>query len=448
MKLSRALRVQRKEVVTLVGGGGKTALMFALADELSADGWRVVTTMTTRIFVGQMSRAPARLLLHGEGALLATLPELLSEHGYVLVGGGTVIEQDKVQGVPPEVVDRIAAHPAVNAVIAEADGSRRQPFKAPADHEPIVPAATTLLVPMVGLDVVSQPLTSEHVHRPERIAALTGAAPGAAITPEMIAQVLAHPEGGAKGLPNGGRLVPFLNKADNELQLADGRVIAHSLLATPRVDSVVIGAIESSRRTREVWSRVGAVILAAGGASRYGSLKQVMPWRGIPLVTHVVEQALNCPDVAQVVVTMGAGVDAVRAAVAGCRVSRMEVPDWAAGQSRSVQAGLAALRAADPALGAALFLLADQPGITPELLAALVQRHRETLAPVVAPRYQGRRGNPVLFDRATFDAFAGLSGDVGARPIIERYAGEVAWVDWPTPEVIQDIDTPEDMPES
>ncbi len=95
-------------------------------------------------------------------------------------------------------------------------------------------------------------------------------------------------------------------------------------------------------------------------------------------------------------------------------------------------------------MSAALFLLADQPGITPRLLSALVQRHRETLAPIVAPRFQGRRGNPVLFDRRTFPEFEQLTGDAGARSIIRRYEAEIAWVDWPTGEILRDIDTPDD----
>ena len=66
----------------------------------------------------------------------------------MLVAGGTIVEQDKVQGVPPALLDRIAAHPAVDAVIVEADGSRRLPFKAPAPHEPVIPASATIVVPI------------------------------------------------------------------------------------------------------------------------------------------------------------------------------------------------------------------------------------------------------------------------------------------------------------
>ena len=96
-----------------------------------------------------------------------------------------------------------------------------------------------------------------------------------------------------------------------------------------------------------------------------------------------------------------------------------------------MRAGLRAAQDRAGTLSGALFLLADQPGVSTELLSALVQRHRETLAPVVAPRYEGQRGNPVLFDRRTFAEFSTLTGDVGARSIIRRHEDAIAWVDWP-----------------
>jgi len=450
MNLFRALRIHPKDVVALTGGGGKTTVMFRLADELVAAGQRVVTTMTTKIFVSQMARAPVCLVMHGESALLTQLPEALSEHGHVLVAGGTAVEQDKAAGVAPEFVDRLAAQGPVDAVIVEADGARRRPFKAPAAHEPVIPPSATVVVPVVGLDVLDQPLAAEAVHRPELVAGLTGAALGDPVTPELVADVLAHPAGGAKGLPPGARLIPFLNKAEEPDSLVAARRIARRLLARPIVDSVIIGAAEAADPVIEAWGRVAAVVLAAGQGRRFGGLKQIMPWRGVPLVAHVADQALACPDIARVIVTVGAGAEQVRAALAARDVTCAPVPDWAAGQSRSVQAGLRAagfVVSAQPngAASAVLFLLADQPGVSSELLSALIERHRATLAPVVAPCYQDQRGNPVLFDCGTFGEFALLSGDIGARPIIQAHAAEIARVEWPTPEILQDIDVAEDF---
>lgn len=444
MQLTSAFRLGPKEVIALVGAGGKTTLMFRLADELAAAGRRVVTTMTTKLFAAQMTRAPLALTGQDEAALLAQLPEALSRCGHVLVADGTVVEQDKVQGVSPEFVDRLAGHEAVDAVIVEADGSRRRPFKAPAAHEPAIPAAATLVVPVVGLDGVGRPLTAEHVHRPELVAELAGVPPGAAVTPELIATILAHPLGGAKAAPAGARLVPFLNKAEDEASLAAARRIARLLLAHPRINSVAIGAAAAADPAVEVWGRVAAVVLAAGRGSRFGALKQLLPWHDVPLAAHVADQALACAAIARVIVAVGAGADQVREALADRNVTCVPVPDWAEGQSRSVQAGLRAAVAAVPEVSAVLFLLADQPGVSAGLLSALIQRHRETLAPIVAPRYRGRRGNPVLFDRRVFAEFGRLTGDIGGRPIIEAHAGEIAWVDWPTPEILQDIDVAAD----
>jgi molybdenum cofactor cytidylyltransferase len=451
MQLSHALRMRPKEVVVLVGGGGKTTLMFRLADELAASGRRVITTMTTRIFIGQMMRAPARLVTEDEATLLAELPAALDAHRHVIVAGEVIVEQDKVQGVSPALLDRIADQPAVDAVIVEADGSRRLPFKAPAAHEPVIPASATIVIPLVGLDVLGQPLDAEHVHRPQLVADLTGATLGDPVTPAMIATVLAHPQGGAKDVPPTARLIPFLNKAEDEAALIAAREIARLLLQQPRIDSVLIGAAQGDDPVCEVWGRYGAVVLAAGEAKRFGALKQVLPWRGIPLVAHVADQALQCPDVDRVAVTVGAGAEQVRTALAKRNVSIVPVAGWSEGQSRSVKAGLQALAPRSPLpapLSAVHFLLADQPGVSPELLSALIQRHRETLAPIVAPRFAGQRGNPVLFDRATFPEFVHLAGDIGARPIIQAHRDAIAWVDWPTAEILQDIDVAADYKSS
>lgn len=424
-------------------------MMFRLAQELTDAGMTVVTTMTTKIFVGQMQRAPVSILLEDEASLLAALPAMLAQHRHVLVGGRIGADREKVEGVPPEVADRIAREGLADTIIVEADGSRRLPFKAPADHEPVVPASTTILAPLAGLDILGQPLDGTHVHRPELVAALAGASEGASLTPELIARVLAHPRGGAKGLPPGARFTPVLNKANLPATEQGARELARALLQSAVVNEVVLAAAETDSPAREVWGRVGAVVLAAGQASRFGGLKQVMPWRGKPLVAHVAEQALACEEIATVVVTAGAEGERVRQAVGALeghgRLAVAPVTDWAEGQSRSAAKGLRAARAASSGeLSAVLFLLADQPYVTPELLAALIKQHRQTGALAVAPRFEGKRGNPVLFDRRAFALFEQLTGDAGGRAILRDRENEIAWVDWPSDDILRDIDTPEE----
>src|SRR5690606_18076711 len=116
------------ELVAIVGGGGKTSLMFALAAALPG---RVVMTTTTRIFAAQMKRAPA--VVYADD--LSPLCDALDAHGRCLVVGR--VDGDKAFGVDPDLPARLLARPDVDYVLVEADGSRMRPVKAPADHEPV-----------------------------------------------------------------------------------------------------------------------------------------------------------------------------------------------------------------------------------------------------------------------------------------------------------------------
>jgi molybdenum cofactor cytidylyltransferase len=158
------------------------------------------------------------------------------------------------------------------------------------------------------------------------------------------------------------------------------------------------------------------------------------------------------------VVVTGANAEAVEAAVSGLPVILARNTNWQNGQSSSIRTGLQALRhplkeysspkflefgGGREGVGAAIFLLADQPQLTSTVLQALYEQHAQTLAPVVAPLVAGRRANPVLFDQATFPDLLSLTGDVGGRAIFSKYP--VAYLPWQDESLLMDIDTPEDL---
>ena len=93
-------------------------------------------------------------------------------------------------------------------------------------------------------------------------------------------------------------------------------------------------------------------------------------------------------------------------------------------------------------VGAAIFLLADQPQTTPAVLRALIEEHARTLAPIVAPLVQGQRTNPVLFDCLTFPNLIALSGDIGGRAIFSKFP--VDYLTWHDEGLLSDVDTPEE----
>ncbi len=184
-------------------------------------------------------------------------------------------------------------------------------------------------------------------------------------------------------------------------------------------------------------SASGAVVLAAGAASRMGRPKQTLLFDGEPLVARAVRAACAA-GCSPVIVVLGAHAAAVRRAACPLAASFVENPRWSDGLGGSITAGLAAARNA----GSVFLLLADQPFVD----AAILVRLRSALASsglaAAACRYGGAVGAPALFRRTLFGELSALEGDEGARRVLVRDPGRVALVDFPPGAV--DVDTPED----
>ena len=253
MRLVDALGVGGGEVVSLVGGGGKTAAMFRLAREIVARGERALTTTTTHIFAAQIAQAPAHVI--AADATPESVAAALAAHGHVLVVGATDAGSGRAGGVSLDLVARLRGWCPGVCIVNEADGSRMRPFKAPAAHEPVIPVETTLVVPVVGADVFGKPLDGEHVHRPELVSALSGAPLGTPITPEIVASVLAHPEGGRKGVPRNARVIVVINKVESLPDKKPARETAERLLREPAIQAVALAAVRGDDPVLEVCSR-------------------------------------------------------------------------------------------------------------------------------------------------------------------------------------------------
>lgn len=186
---------------------------------------------------------------------------------------------------------------------------------------------------------------------------------------------------------------------------------------------------------------IGAVVLAAGRASRFGAgaddSKVLARLDGKPLVRHVAEAAL-ASRARPVVVVIGHAGAGVRAALGGLDATIVDNPHAASGMAGSLKAGVAALPAD---CAGALILLADMPRVRARTLDALIAAYAagDRRPDAVAPVFAGRRGNPVLLGRALFGAVAGLEGDVGARALLAQ--ADVREIEVDDPGVSIDIDT-------
>jgi molybdenum cofactor cytidylyltransferase len=172
-----------------------------------------------------------------------------------------------------------------------------------------------------------------------------------------------------------------------------------------------------------------------------GRPKPILPWgEGETMIGEVVRR-LQRTDLDEIVVVTGAAHDQVRAALAAARVRLAFNPDFASSEmAQSLQVGL---RLAPTRSMAVLVALGDQPQIEPEVVWALCQRWRETLAPVVVPVYRGQRGNPVLFDRSIWPRLFDLPASANPREVV-RAAAHIEQVEVQTDSILSDVDTPED----
>ena len=184
---------------------------------------------------------------------------------------------------------------------------------------------------------------------------------------------------------------------------------------------------------------IAGLLLAAGGARRFGSQKLVAPIDGEPLVRHAARALTSAAEA--LIVVVGSEATAVREALAGLDAFIVVNDDWASGLASSVRAGIAAL---DGRVTAVLITLGDQPALEPRVIDAVVREWRSTGRAIVAPRYRGAQGHPVLFARSVFGELSALAGDRGAKAVIERDPARVAYVDIDAP-MPRDVDTVHDL---
>jgi molybdenum cofactor cytidylyltransferase len=187
---------------------------------------------------------------------------------------------------------------------------------------------------------------------------------------------------------------------------------------------------------------IGAVVLAAGSASRMGRPKQALRFDGQSLLRRASLAALG-GGCSPVIVVTGAYAELSRSELNGLDVREVFNPDWRTGMASSIRTGLEGLLAANPSAGAAVFLVCDQPRVTADVISGLIAAHCGTQRPVIVSSYGGGLGVPALFDRNLFAQLARLEGIAGAKHVIEENASDAYFLPFPGGEL--DVDTPDDF---
>ncbi|MBS7623707.1 molybdenum cofactor cytidylyltransferase [Candidatus Bathyarchaeota archaeon] len=186
---------------------------------------------------------------------------------------------------------------------------------------------------------------------------------------------------------------------------------------------------------------ISAILLAAGESSRMGRTKQILKFRESTILQETVRNLLGS-KIDELIVVLGHDADKLRRLLSLESRARLVLnQEYRKGIGSSIRCGV---QSADPNTEAFLIALADQPLIRTEIIDLLIERYRVTHAGIVAPVYRSIKGHPVIISRKYRNELLKLSGDRGARDLLERHRDDTVNVEVDSPEILQDVDREED----
>lgn len=243
--LCGALRLNPgRDVISFVGGGGKTSTIVRMARELSNYKKKIILTSTTRLEnidfkMVRIHRQLERSNVDKIESLLENEPVFCAKRR---VRGG------KVKGIHPRIVSQINREVNFNYMLVEADGAGKKSLKAHNKYEPQVPMCTTLFIPVVGLDIVGKKLNLSNVHRPRMVCRVLNKSLGDTIEPEDLINILKNPGGLLKARPPATRTAVILNKVNDELMDTATEIAGKILKSVPDVSSVLCGQMQARQQ--------------------------------------------------------------------------------------------------------------------------------------------------------------------------------------------------------
>jgi len=240
------LQLSGKGIISLIGAGGKTSLMFQLAKKIVKSEKKVLTTTTTKIFMPKPYQSPDTLVEDDLDELLKKIKSNLNKFSHFSAGSEYDRGSNKLKGFTPAIIHKLWQIKLFDWIIVEADGAKQKPIKASNQHEPVVPKDTTHLIFVAGLDAVGKILDDKYVHRPKIFSENTGLAMGEILTEQAIAKTIALEIEKSRQMCQSKLTIILLNKADTLDQKTIGLNITNLLKTDTNIDKIITASLKNN----------------------------------------------------------------------------------------------------------------------------------------------------------------------------------------------------------
>ncbi len=247
--LLSAFEIRKNSRVYIIGGGGKTTLMYALARSLKKQNSSVITTTSTKIFKPEEDDTDAVMVDLDITAIARKIGLIEKKPFLVTVAQGVTADARKLIGFEANELDSLHDSHLADYLLVEADGSAGRSIKGHADYEPVVSKLAELVIVVIGIDCLGKPVNDQYVHRPEIFSELTGTEPESPVTVENVATILFHKQGYLKSVGRNSRIAVCLSKVktdENRKAAGELAVAIRRADVDSRLEQIVTGDLKCS----------------------------------------------------------------------------------------------------------------------------------------------------------------------------------------------------------
>ena len=420
-----AIDAEKTSTIAVVGGGGKTSLIFRLMESFTSIGKKVIVTTTTH-----MAYEPERPFV--EDGDIDKVRKNLQRYRYT-VAASLDRATEKIGCLSEEKLEELRG--LADVLLIEADGAKRLPLKVPGEREPVIPEFAEMVIGVVGVDALGEPI-QKTCHRPEKVADFLGKGMEEAVTEDDIVKIAVSTDALRKCVDERAYRV-LLNKADIPGKAEFAERIAENL--EMQGVRAVWGSLQKENYNLTAKEKLTLVMLAAGNSRRFGSNKLLYEIGGVPMylrTLHKLQKAASELGNCEIIVVTQYEEIASKAQESGVRVLINSHPER--GISSSMQIGLAAAKES----AACLFIVSDQPWLTTETIVNLVYKFQSEHKGMACTLLNDKTGNPCIFSRKYYQELQEITGDKGGKQIINRHPEDVAYLEIEDAKELVDVDTP------